>query len=110
MRFASFVVHCLCFLGWLATIPAYAENVPEPDGFWTGPINSPVPATLRGGKVIHTSELERMIANDQPLLIDVSSMPKRPEGMAADAPWLPLPHEAIPGAIWIPEVGMGVVH
>jgi PQQ-dependent catabolism-associated CXXCW motif protein len=29
--------------------------------------------------------------------------------MPADAPWLPLPHEAIPGALWIPEVGMGEV-
>lgn len=99
----------LCSLWLLLSLHAYAENVPEPDGFWTGPINSPVPATIRGGKVIHASELAELIANDHPLLIDVSNMPKRPEGMPADAPWLPLPHDAIPGALWIPEVGMGIV-
>lgn len=88
--------------------PALAD-VPEPPGFWTGPVNSPVPATLSGGKVIHAAELAKLIEEPRPLIIDVSNMPKRPEGMAADAPWLPLPHDAIPGAMWIPNVGDGVI-
>ncbi len=104
-----FVRSVLCSLCLLLSWTAHTEDAPEPDGFWTGPINSPVPATIRGGKVIHAPELAALIAGDHPLLIDVSNMPKRPEGMPADAPWLPLPHDAISGALWIPEVGMGSV-
>lgn len=99
----------VCSLLLALSAAAAAENVPEPEGFWTGPINSAVPSTIRGGKVIGAQELSELIANDNPLVIDVSNMPQRPEGMPADAPWLPLPHEAIPGALWIPEVGMGTV-
>jgi PQQ-dependent catabolism-associated CXXCW motif protein len=88
---------------------AASEHVPEPEGFWMGPINSPVPATIRGGEVVHAHELAQMIETDDPLVIDVSNMPKRPEGMPADAPWLPLPHESIPGALWIPDVGNGTL-
>lgn len=101
----------LCSL-WLVLFffnNVHADNVPEPDGFWTGPINSDVPASIRGGKVVHAAELQELIEQHDPLLIDVSNMPKRPEGMPADAPWMPLPHEAIPKAIWIPDVGNGVV-
>ena len=99
----------LCSLWLLFSYCSFAENVPEPEGFWNGPINSAVPDAIRGGKVIHARELSELIANDHPLVIDVSNMPKRPEGMPADAPWLPLPHEAIPGALWIPEVGLGTL-
>lgn len=96
-----------CVLALALSHHASSEHVPEPEGFWTGPINSAVPATIRGGKVIDAQALAKLIENDNPLVIDVSNMPKRPEGMSADAPWLPLPHEAVPNAIWIPDVGMG---
>ncbi len=99
----------LCSLWLLLSGSARAENVPEPEGFWTGPVNSAVPATISGGEVIDAKALRELIENENPLLIDVSNMPKRPEGMPADAPWLPLPHEAIPKAIWIPDVGNGAV-
>lgn len=110
MNFMKSFFCSLCSL-WLLLLPIHsqAENVPEPEGFWGGPVNSAVPDTIRGGKVIHARELSDLIANEDPLLIDVSNMPKRPEGMSADAPWLPLPHDAIPGAIWIPDVGAATV-
>ncbi|MGH8209820.1 MAG: MBL fold metallo-hydrolase [Steroidobacteraceae bacterium] len=34
---------------------------------------------------------------------------RRPENLAAGAPWLPLPHRAIPGSLWIPGVGLGEI-
>lgn len=109
MNFLKSVLCSLCSLWLLFSHCASAQNVPEPEGFWNGPINSAVPDTIRGGKVIHARELSELVAKEHPLVIDVSNMPKRPEGMPADAPWLPLPHEAIPGALWIPEVGLGTV-
>jgi PQQ-dependent catabolism-associated CXXCW motif protein len=107
-RFDSFLS---LWLGLCATAlvstAASAEEVPEPEGYWTGPIDGAVPATISGGKVIHAEELSALLDSEQVVLIDVSNSPKRPEGMAADAPWIPLAHEAIPGSIWIPDVGLG---
>lgn len=90
----------------IASASASAEAVPEPEGFWSGPINSEVPATVRGGKVIHTEELAQLLKQDKPLVIDVSNQPKRPEGLAPEAPWLPLPQQVIPGSIWLPGAGI----
>jgi len=29
----------------------------EPDGYWTGDVDAPVPASIRGGRVIHAKDL-----------------------------------------------------
>ena len=84
---------------------ARGEDVREPDGFWDGPINSDVPATITGGKVIHAQELAQLLKRDKPLVIDVSNESKRPPGMAPDSPWLPLPQQVIPGSVWMPDTG-----
>lgn len=97
----------LAICAWMSA--AKAQSVPEPEGYWTGAINGPVPATLEGGKVIDAETLSKMLDSESLLLIDVSNTPKRPEGMAADAPWIPLAHEAVPGTIWIPDVGEGSI-
>jgi PQQ-dependent catabolism-associated CXXCW motif protein len=84
--------------------------VPEPSGYWTGPVNSPVPLTVTGGTVISKAHrLHALMNQGGAILIDVSGSPRRPEKLAPGAPWLPLPHRAIPGSLWIPDVGLGEV-
>ncbi len=84
--------------------------VPEPSGYWTGPVSSSVPLTLTGGTVISKAhKLRDLINQGGVILIDVSNAPRRPENLAPGAPWLPLPHRAIPGSLWIPDVGLGEV-
>ena len=85
---------------------ASSDGVKEPEGFWSGPMNSTVPATIAGGKVIQAKELARLLKQGKPLVIDVSNESKRPPGMAPDAPWMPLPQEVIPGSVWLPGAGM----
>ena len=88
--------------------PLTPLSTPEPTGYWTGPINAPVPATLTGGTVISSAHrLRVLLSHKGTVLIDVSNAPKRPDNMAPGAPWLPLPHHAIPGTAWIPGVGGG---
>jgi PQQ-dependent catabolism-associated CXXCW motif protein len=83
---------------------------PEPSGYWTGPINSPVPVTIAGGNVIHDPhDLQELLQHGATVVVDVSNAPRRPENLAPGAPWLPLPHAAIPGSLWIPGVGLGEV-
>jgi PQQ-dependent catabolism-associated CXXCW motif protein len=79
----------------------------EPEGFWTGPLNDPVPLTIKGGRVIHTQALAALLKNKGAVVVDVSNAPRRPENLPTSTTWLPLPHRAIPNAIWIPGAGLG---
>jgi PQQ-dependent catabolism-associated CXXCW motif protein len=79
----------------------------EPEGFWKGPLNDPVPHTIKGGKVIHAQALAALLKSKNAVVVDVSNAPRRPENLPASTTWLPLPHRAIPGAIWIPGAGLG---
>jgi PQQ-dependent catabolism-associated CXXCW motif protein len=93
----------------LAARPASLKAVPEPADYWNGDINSPTPATVRGGKVIDAKQLSALLKAEKVVVVDVSNAPRRPENLAPGAPWLPLPHAGIPGAVWIPGAGLGVV-
>ena len=86
---------------------AAATTLAEPEGFWNGPVNDPVPHTIKGGKVIHTQALATLLKAKSVVVVDVSNAPRRPENLPASTTWLPLPHRAIPGAIWIPGAGLG---
>jgi PQQ-dependent catabolism-associated CXXCW motif protein len=99
----------LFFLTLFATLIVRSDDVQEPAGYWTGPINSAVPSTIAGGKVIHAQELAELLKQTKPLVIDVSNEPKRPDGMPSDTPWLPAPQEVIPGSAWLPGAGMGEI-
>ena len=41
--------------------------------------------------------------------IDVLAAPQRPANLPASAVWLPVPHRDIPGSVWLPDVGHGVL-
>jgi PQQ-dependent catabolism-associated CXXCW motif protein len=88
----------LCLLLLTAAGPA-----PEPSDVWTGLPNGDVPETLRGGTVIHTQSLAELIAQKHPVLIDVVPAPRRPPSGV----FLPPPHPAIPGTVWLPGIGWG---
>jgi PQQ-dependent catabolism-associated CXXCW motif protein len=94
----------------VSTVTAAAQPpVSEPDGYWTGPVNDPVPSTLKGAKVIHTAELAQLIRRQggSAVIVDVSNAPRRPENLPDTTQWLPVPHRALPGAVWIPGAGLG---
>ena len=95
---------------WGAVAIAVASAPAEPEGFWTGPVNDPVPASIKGGKVIHTKALAALLKKGGPVVIvDVSNAPRRPDNLPAATTWLPVPHKAIPGAMWIAGAGLGEV-
>lgn len=82
------------------------STTPEPAGFWTGPMGGPVPATITGGMVIDTAGLVVLMAEKDPVLVDVGPMPHKPDNIPMEA-WVPPPHRTIPGSIWLPGVGAG---
>jgi PQQ-dependent catabolism-associated CXXCW motif protein len=98
---------CYCLAALLLWPVAALADVPEPDDYWTGPINSDVPATIAGGTVIHAQELARLLRTEKAVIVDVSNAPVRPATMAPGAAWMPLPHDTIPRSSWLAGVGQG---
>ena len=99
----------LSVLCLLACVAATSAHVPEPRGYWLGPIHGPLPDTITGGHVIHTEALAALLRRNTARLVDVASAPMRPPHLAVGALWLPLPHKDIPGSVWIPEAGHGAI-
>jgi PQQ-dependent catabolism-associated CXXCW motif protein len=84
------------------------QPVPEPPGFWTGSMQGAVPASIAGGRVVDTAQLAALIQAQHPVLVDVAMPPHRPDNIAS-ASWMPPPHHTVPGAVWLPGVGKGVI-
>lgn len=84
-----------------------ADHAPEPAGIWTGAMQGAVPATLAGGRVIAVDEVAALVESGEAVLIDVSPLPRRPEGLDPNSVWLPPPHHTIPGSVWLAGVGRG---
>jgi PQQ-dependent catabolism-associated CXXCW motif protein len=81
----------------------------EPDGYWTGDADAPLPATLRGARVIHVKEAAALLKQRATVVVDASNAPRRPPELAPGAPWMPVPHAALPDALWLPGVGAGSI-
>jgi PQQ-dependent catabolism-associated CXXCW motif protein len=99
----------LCpMLSW-SCLAVGAEGVAEPEGYWEGNVDAPTPSTLHGAKVTQVEEVEALLRQGKAVVIDASNMPRRPAELAPGAPWLPVPHRAIPDALWLPGVGAGAL-
>lgn len=70
---------------------------------------APVPDTVPGADVLHIPAMQALIGRHEALLIDVLPAPRRPPGMRPGVPWLPTPHPSLPGSLWWPDVGRGVI-
>lgn len=108
--FSSLVVSMSALAGTeaMADVPSAVEpgHVPEPHGFHQGAMHGYTPNTITGGKVVGTAQLEKIIASDHPLLLDVSEKDRKPPSMDKDMIWLPN-HRSIPGAVFLQGGGKG---
>lgn len=105
--FAICAVVAAVALLMVANAHAQADAPPEPAGYWQGPMNGRVPATITGGTVIDTQALAALLERGQAVVIDVFPAPRRPEHLSS--PWRPVPHHDIPRSVWIPGMGSGVI-
>lgn len=93
--------------GRLITAEAGGEAVPEPAGYRMGEYRAPVPATLAGATVLTTPALQKLLAEERPVLIDVLPKPRKPEGRTAGQLWVEPERDHLPGSAWLPNVGYG---
>ena len=91
----------------VAVAGAATAEVPEPEGYRLENYRSPVPATLRGAKVIGTDEAEAIWRSHSAGFVDVLPRPPRPRDLPAGTLWHDKPRANIPGSIWLPDTGYG---
>ena len=69
----------------------------------------PTPSCVPNGKTVTTKDLQKLIEEKSPLLIDVLSVLRRPESTDFDGDWLPNNERlSLPSAVWLPNVGYGM--
>lgn len=99
-----------CVLIWLlAGSWAYGQAPPEPEGFRLEQYRAPTPPTLKGATVVGNAEAEALWRQRSAVFIDVLPQPQRPANLPAGTVWHAPPHDSIPGAIWLPNVGYGAL-
>ena len=107
MRFAlaSFIAVTLAL-----TVQGRAqEGAPEPDGYRTDDYRSPVPATLVGARVLTTAQAEAIWRSGSAAFVDVLPRPPKPQNLPAGTIWRDRPRLNIPGSIWLPDTGYGML-
>ena len=95
-------------LALLPVAPAFAA-VAEPAQLRMDHYRADVPATLHGAGVIHTDALAALLTTRHPVVIDVLPAPAPPPDARPGLPRMVLPHQAIPGSVWLPDVGRGAL-
>ena len=93
----------------LSAVPGSAQPVPVPDGYRMSDYRAPVPDSVPGATTIDTDKLQALIAGGDTVLIDVLPRPPRPAGLSQGTVWRPKPRQSLPGAVWLPNVGFGVL-
>lgn len=86
---------------------AGAAEISEPEGYRLEDYRAPTPATLRGAKVIHTAEAERIWRSREATFVDVMPRPPRPRNLPEGTVWRDKPRSNIPDGIWLPDTGYG---
>jgi PQQ-dependent catabolism-associated CXXCW motif protein len=106
MKWAATALLALHVLAGAAN-PALAA-VSEPEGFRMEEYRAPVPATLKGAKVVRTEEAADMWRKGGAIFIDVLPKPVKPD-LPEGTVWREPPRLDIPGSIWLPDVGFGAL-
>jgi PQQ-dependent catabolism-associated CXXCW motif protein len=87
---------------------AFAE-VKQPDGYRVEFYDDKVPAELDGASTITAVEVKRLQESAGAVVVDVIPENRRPKVLPENQVWFPVDHKGVPGAIWLPDTGYGVL-
>jgi PQQ-dependent catabolism-associated CXXCW motif protein len=93
-------------LGCVA-VTAAQSPVQEPGGYRNDDYRAPVPASLRGARVITTSEAKAIWEAGSGIFIDVMPQAPRPANLPPGTIWRDRPRLTIPRSVWLPDTGYG---
>jgi PQQ-dependent catabolism-associated CXXCW motif protein len=110
MRFRAKHVLGFSLALFCLTCIAHAEDRPsEPEGYRTDNYRAPVPATLAGARVLTTGEAEAIWRAGNAAFVDVLPRPPKPPNLPAGTVWRDKPRFNIPGSLWLPDTGYGLL-
>ncbi len=107
------LLRVLLVLPLLLTLPSTSAIADESErfsqqGYRIADYRSPLPVAPPSGRRIDTLELERMLREADPVLIDVLAITLRAESADFGLAWLPATRrQHLPGSVWLPNVGYG---
>lgn len=81
----------------------------EPANYRTDNYRTPVPLTLKGATVLSSPDAMKLWEAKSAIFIDVYPHPPKPPDLPADTLWRETTHQSIEGAVWLPNVGYGVL-
>lgn len=84
-----------------------AEAPAEPSDYRIDDYRSPVPATLRGVRVVDADAALTLWKEGRARFIDVLPRPPKPANLPTGTIWRDKPRASIPHAVWLPNVGYG---
>jgi PQQ-dependent catabolism-associated CXXCW motif protein len=105
LRLAGLIIAVLALTG--AAASGEDAAVPEPDAYRTQDYRAPTPNTLKGARVVTTSEAAAIWRAGNAAFVDVLPRPPRPADLPAGTVWRDKPRSNIPGSIWLPDTGYG---
>ncbi len=83
--------------------------VAEPQDYKMDHYRSPVPATLKGAKVLTADEAADLWDKNAAVFIDVYPQAPKPANLPSGTFWRDPHHRSIEGAHWLPNVGYGAL-
>ena len=104
-RAAALILGC----AMLAPVAVRAQTPPEPDGYRMEDYRTPTPDTLRGARVVGTSEAEAIWRKGDAVFIDVLPHAPRPANLPPGTIWREKPRHNIPRSVWLPDTGYGAL-
>jgi PQQ-dependent catabolism-associated CXXCW motif protein len=104
-RFLAFVLAMLV----LAPASVPGEDIAEPEGYRTENYRAPTPATLKGARVVTTSEAQQIWKDGGAVFLDVLPHAPRPANLPPGTIWREKPRLNIPGSVWLADTGYGAL-
>jgi len=89
--------------------PAWSGGIEEPAGYRMDDYRAPVPATLKGARVVDTIEAEALWREKKAVFVDVMPDTPKPANLPAGTIWKDTVREDIPGSVWLANVGYGPI-
>lgn len=93
----------------LGSLSIAAMAVEEPTGYRTELYDDVVPQTLSGAERVTALDVQSLQAEENAVVIDVIPEHRRPAELPEGQLWIPVKHKGVPGAVWLPDVGFGVL-
>jgi PQQ-dependent catabolism-associated CXXCW motif protein len=85
------------------------DQVPEPGSYRTDDYRKPVPQTLRGATPLSSTDAMKIWSAKTAIFVDVYPHAPKPGNLPAGTLWRETTHQSIEDAVWLPNVGYGVL-